>query len=292
MKKLVINVDFDNTIVSDAYPKIGKLMYGCKETLTEFKAHGHKIIISSCRCNEYEADMRRFLDDNAIPYDYINENDPDLIERYGSDSRKISCDVQIDDRNLGGFPGWERARSLVRRLAEKKPLIICVIGESGTGKTTLAEWIERRYGVSMIQSYTDRKPRHLFEDGHTFVSSSEFDSFTEEDMVAYTKFGNHRYCCLYKDIRMENTYVIDEDGYLMLLQKHRNDYDIKSIRMYCDPKVLEIRGISDLRISRDKGRFSLPFDYFNFVLDTTNKEPHRYGHELEQILFQWLNRGL
>ena len=34
----------------------------------------------------------------AVDFDAINDNLPEIIERYGSNSRKITCDYYIDDR--------------------------------------------------------------------------------------------------------------------------------------------------------------------------------------------------
>lgn len=39
-----------------------------------------------------------------LEFDAVNENLPEIIERYGSDGRKIYADVYIDDKSC--FP-WE-----------------------------------------------------------------------------------------------------------------------------------------------------------------------------------------
>lgn len=41
---------------------------------------------------------------------YANMNTKELIEFYGTDTRKISADMYIDDKNFGGFPGWDVIR--------------------------------------------------------------------------------------------------------------------------------------------------------------------------------------
>ena len=35
-----------------------------------------------------------------IPSGSINDNLPEIIELYGNNSRKITCDIYIDDRNM------------------------------------------------------------------------------------------------------------------------------------------------------------------------------------------------
>ena len=47
--------------------------------------------------------------------------------------------------------------------------ILLIEGESGSGKTTIADILSKKYGLSSIQSYTTRKPRYLGETGHTFI---------------------------------------------------------------------------------------------------------------------------
>ena len=66
--------------------------------------------------------------------------------------------------------------------------IYLIVGRSGSGKTTIAEELERKYGLKSIQSYTTRPKRSDNETGHIFVSDEEFDKLT--DMVAYTLAGH------------------------------------------------------------------------------------------------------
>ncbi len=46
---LIIAVDFDGTIVEDAYPKIGKPMIFAFETLLKLQKEGHRIILWTYR---------------------------------------------------------------------------------------------------------------------------------------------------------------------------------------------------------------------------------------------------
>ena len=36
----------------------------------------------------------------GLVFDAVNDNLPEVIERYGTNSRKISCDFIIDDRSV------------------------------------------------------------------------------------------------------------------------------------------------------------------------------------------------
>ena len=41
-----------------------------------------------------------FCKSYGLEFDAVNENLPDIIEKYGNDSRKISADIYIDDKAL------------------------------------------------------------------------------------------------------------------------------------------------------------------------------------------------
>ena len=104
--KLIIAIDFDNTIVEPLYPEIGVLKANCKRIINKWHESGHKIIINTCRAGKYHGDCDKFLSQNGISFDYINCNLPEMIIFYKADTRKISADVYIDDRNIGGIPDW------------------------------------------------------------------------------------------------------------------------------------------------------------------------------------------
>lgn len=263
-----IAIDFDGTIVTNQYPKVGTLMLGAKKSINELY-DDHTIIINTCRSGAYADRCRRYLDKSGIKYHFFNENDPTLIKQYNGDTRKISADVYIDDKNLGGFLGWEYTMRMLKTQLERKPVIICIMGESGSGKTHLADYLERTFNIPMIQSYTTRPRRSPKENGHTFITNEEFDKFLTEDMIAYTKFGDHRYCCLKSDVKPVNTYVIDEDGYNMLRKKYAGEYELYSIRVMCNKPDREER-VGAARVARDEGRFSLPLSMFHLVWKTDN----------------------
>jgi len=290
MKKLFIVIDFDGTIVSSRYPTIGTLQYKAVETISSWYHKGHTIIISTCRAGQMADDAYAYLIHHNIPFHCFNENPRELIELYGTDTRKASGDVYFDDKSAGGFMGWEKADEYVKQMEQQKPVVICIIGESGSGKTVLAEYIETRFAVNMIESYTDRPKRKPNEQGHTFLSKDEFDKLSKDEMIAWTKFGDYRYCCLESDVKSQNTYVIDEDGLLLLMSKYRAKYEIYSVRIKCDEIIRRMRA-GDERVNRDQGVFTLTDNYYNFVLDTTNQEVNNYPVELIQTIAKWLGRG-
>lgn len=120
-EKLVIAVDFDGTIVEHNFPKIGDLLPFAKEVINKLHKEGYYIIIWTCRGEYSLIDMINFLDKNKIHYDKINENAPYEILGF-KPFPKIVADIYIDDRNLGGFPGWLKTYKI---LTEKD--LLCTI---------------------------------------------------------------------------------------------------------------------------------------------------------------------
>ena len=102
---LIIAVDFDGTIVEDAYPKIGKPQIFAFETLKKLQEEGHRLILWTYRCGVKLDEAVKFCKDNGITFYAVNSSFYE--EEYDkSISRKINADIFIDDRNIGGFPGW------------------------------------------------------------------------------------------------------------------------------------------------------------------------------------------
>jgi hypothetical protein len=97
----VIGIDFDGTIVFDAYPKIGDPIPGAIKTINKWFNDGFWIVIHSCRAGEYEDDMRDWLHNHGIMCHAVNRNLGWRIQKYGRDTRKMSLDINIDDKNIG-----------------------------------------------------------------------------------------------------------------------------------------------------------------------------------------------
>lgn len=102
---MIIAIDFDGTIVEDAYPKIGKVKIFAFETLKQLQKEGHRLILWTYRNGEKLDEAVAFCKKNDIEFYAVNKNYPE--EKYqGKVSRKINADLFIDDRNIGGMLGW------------------------------------------------------------------------------------------------------------------------------------------------------------------------------------------
>ncbi|MBX2923201.1 MAG: hypothetical protein KF746_13460 [Chitinophagaceae bacterium] len=102
----IIAVDFDGTIVEHAYPKIGKEMLFAFATLKALELKGHRLILWTFRQEKELDDAVDFCRRHSIHFYAVNENYPGETKE-GNYSRKINADIFIDDRNIGGFIGWD-----------------------------------------------------------------------------------------------------------------------------------------------------------------------------------------
>jgi hydroxymethylpyrimidine pyrophosphatase-like HAD family hydrolase len=100
-----IAIDFDGTIVEDAYPDIGKPMLFAFETLRELQKQKHQLILWTYRTGTELEEAVEFCSSYGIEFYAVNQSYPEEIFDAGI-SRKIHAHVFIDDRNIGGFPGW------------------------------------------------------------------------------------------------------------------------------------------------------------------------------------------
>ena len=102
---LIIAVDFDGTIVEDAYPQIGSAKIFAFETLKQLQNDGHRLILWTYRNGRKLEEAVVFCKKNGIDFYAVNKNYPEEIFE-GKVSRKINADLFIDDRNIGGMLGW------------------------------------------------------------------------------------------------------------------------------------------------------------------------------------------
>lgn len=118
-ESLLIAVDFDGTIVDDAYPKIGKAKIFAFETLKKLQQRGHRLILWTYRKGKRLDEAVAFCKENGVEFYAVNHSFPEE-EYVHSISRKIHADIFIDDRNIGGFPGWGEIYQIITKLNIKE----------------------------------------------------------------------------------------------------------------------------------------------------------------------------
>lgn len=101
---MTIAVDFDGTIVEHEYPQIGKPIPFAVETLKQLHKDGHTLILWTVREGRLLQEAVDYCVKNGITLYAANKNNPE--EDASKAPRKLSVDMFIDDRNLGGIPDW------------------------------------------------------------------------------------------------------------------------------------------------------------------------------------------
>lgn len=101
----ILAIDFDGTIVEDAYPKIGKPRLFAFETLLKLQEKGHRLILWTYRSGRKLQESVDFCKENGIEFYAVNKSYPEEVLDH-TISRKIHADIFIDDRNFGDLPDW------------------------------------------------------------------------------------------------------------------------------------------------------------------------------------------
>lgn len=149
--------------------------------------------------------------------------------------------------------------------------ILLLMGRSGSGKSTIADILERKYSKTMLRSYTTRPPR-FNDDTHIFISEHEFQHL--EDIVAYTEFDGYRYAATTQQVNESDVYVIDPVGVKTFKENYRGLK--KPIVVYLDVSPdecvnrMEQRGNSTIsimqRVTFDKTVFDNIDDICDYII--------------------------
>ena len=140
-----IAVDFDGTIVEHEYPAIGREKLFAFRTLKELEKLGARLILWTFRTGKELDEAVEYCRKNGIEFYAVNKNYPEeTVDE--TISRKIDADIYIDDKNLGGFPGWSETWQILfpyemqEKLAEKRI--------SGLGRNIFSRLFKRRKSIT------------------------------------------------------------------------------------------------------------------------------------------------
>jgi len=124
---MTINVDFDGTVVTHAFPKIGEDI-GSVKVLKRLVKDGHQLIIFTMRSGNTLEEAVKWFNDNEIPLYGIQTNP---TQKRWTSSPKSYAELMIDDAALGAplkmdknvsdrpFIDW----TLVEEMLEKAELL-------------------------------------------------------------------------------------------------------------------------------------------------------------------------
>lgn len=113
-----IAVDFDGTIVENRYPAIGVEKPFAVKVLKQLAAEGDDIILWTSRSGSLLQDAVDWCESQGLKFYAINSNYHMSVAHQNGfkGSRKIHADIFIDDRIIGGFPGWPTTYAKISRL--------------------------------------------------------------------------------------------------------------------------------------------------------------------------------
>lgn len=100
---MIYAIDFDGTIVENAFPGIGKLKLGAYTFIHELKRRGDKWILYTMREGVHLERALEYLREIDLVPDAVNDNLPEIKEFYGNNPRKVFANIYIDDHNAGGL---------------------------------------------------------------------------------------------------------------------------------------------------------------------------------------------
>ena len=112
-------IDFDGTLTTGGkFPNIGKPNVSLIELLKMAKNLGVRLILWTSREGHYLDDAIEWCKDHGLEFDAVNDNLPEIVERYGNNSRKIIANIFIDDRafHFWGEEGEQKLWQLVQKI--------------------------------------------------------------------------------------------------------------------------------------------------------------------------------
>jgi len=126
LTNIKIAVDFDGTIVEHDYPDIGKEMLFAFSTMKALQERGALLLLWTFRTgSELEAAVT-FCKKNGVEFYAVNSNYPEEKPTDGM-PRKINAEIYIDDKNIGGFPGWGEVMNIIDPWSDQEKEIIKAI---------------------------------------------------------------------------------------------------------------------------------------------------------------------
>lgn len=108
-----IAVDFDGTIVEHRYPQIGEEKLFAIETLKQLQKLGHQLILWTYRHGKELDEAVEYCRKKGVEFYCVNRSYPEEEFDPANASRKLDVDLFIDDRNVGGFPGWSEIWQMI-----------------------------------------------------------------------------------------------------------------------------------------------------------------------------------
>lgn len=102
--------------------------------------------------------------------------------------------------------------------------VYCVLGRTGSGKSTVTKEAANKLNMKVLKSYTTRQRRENETDencDHTFISPDEVEKY-RNDMIAYTERVGYCSFATKQQLLDNDFYIINPTGYYELKLKTKN----------------------------------------------------------------------
>lgn len=93
----VIAIDFDGCLCENAWPEIGAPHMEVIDAALQAQEKGAALVLWTCRNGDLLASAVEWCRERGLVFDTVNENLPERLDHYGTDTRKISADEYWDD---------------------------------------------------------------------------------------------------------------------------------------------------------------------------------------------------
>lgn len=234
--------------------------------------------------------MPNLFDENGDPIYWYHWRDPQQSQ---VNMLKRNLEISMGYEHKRGRVTKKRLEMLLRhilkvRLEEyknpnksmEKLKIMCIVGESGVGKTLASLHLQNFLGANVICSFTTRPPRPTEVEGreHHFIDIVP----DRTELITYTHFAGHYYYATKWQVFGPCTvYVIDEKGLDNLKKDFGDTYDIYSVFIKRKPSLRLKSGISKYRMTRDQRRVLKEEDYDYLVINNGSKK--EFFRQIEEI---------
>lgn len=114
-----VAVDFDGTLVQDAFPEIGAPNQNVIDLVTRLQKAGVKTVLWTCRNGSVLDKAVSWCEQHGLHFDAINENLTEVQQKWGGDTRKVMVDYYLDDKSLG-FGMLKALKILVNKIEKAR----------------------------------------------------------------------------------------------------------------------------------------------------------------------------
>ena len=190
-----------------------------------------------------------------------------------------------------------------RKWGYNMPMII-IVGPSASGKTEVANILNKDYDVKRAITHTTRAPRAGERNGvdYYFVNEETFELLKKSDaFVETTQYGDYHYGCSKAQVSKNKCAILDPNG-LKAFKKLNNDV-VVSFQLMATPTTREARmrdrgdkeGDIYMRLMKDQNIFAAKKlnGYVDYKIRTDKKTPQQIAEEIFGLYLDALEkRGL